>query len=212
MRRPTTGGPTTGRSTSRHALAWVLLAVLVLAACAPDRSGDEATDGAPISDAVVSAAQDAGIDACPGRSAGGATDSPFADVELVCVATGEPVDLAAFDGPVVVNVWAHWCEPCREELPLLSRAAEEYAGRVTFVGIVFADEDPASAIDLARSTGVTYPQVADPSSSLRVPLSLRGLPTTTFLVDGQVVGSQLTPYDDYGVLVADIAEHLEVEQ
>ena len=193
-------------------MSGVLLAVLVLAGCAPDRSADEATNGAPISDAVVSAAQDAGIESCPGRATGDATDSALADLELVCVATGEPVDLAAFDGPVVLNVWAHWCEPCREELPLLVKAAEEYAGRVTFVGIVFADEDPSSAIDLARSTGVTYPQVADPSSSLRAPLSLRGLPTTVFVVDGEIVGSQLTPYDDYGVLVADIAEHLEVEQ
>ena len=196
----------------RPATAWALLAVLVLAACAPDRSADEATDGAPIGADVVTAAQEAGIDPCPGRSGGDATGSPLADLELVCVSTGDPVDLAAFDGPVVVNVWAHWCEPCREELPLLVQAAQEYAGRVTFVGVVFADEDPSSAIDLARSTGVTYPQVADPSSSLRVPLSLRGLPTTVFLVDGRVVGSQLTPYDDYGVLVADIAEHLEVEQ
>lgn len=196
----------------RRATAWALLAVLVLAACAPDRSAEEATDGAPIGADVVTAAQEAGIDPCPGRSGGDATGSPLADLELVCVSTGDPVDLAAFDGPVVVNVWAHWCEPCREELPLLVQAAQEYAGRVTFVGVVFADEDPSSAIDLARSTGVTYPQVADPSSSLRVPLSLRGLPTTVFLVDGRVVGSQLTPYDDYGVLVADIAEHLEVEQ
>lgn len=188
----------------------MLLAALVVGACAPDRSADEATEGAAIGASVVAAAQDAGIDPCPSRAAGAATDSPLADLELVCVSTGEPVDLAAFDGPVVVNVWAHWCEPCREELPLLVQAAKEYAGRVTFVGVVFADEDPAAAVDLAESTGVTYPQVADPSSSLRVPLSLRGLPTTVFLQDGEVVGSQLTPYDDYGVLVADIAEKLEV--
>lgn len=202
MRRPIIGRTVTA----------VLLATFVLAACAPDRTADEATDGAPISTGVVTAAQDAGIDPCPGRAAGEAADSSLADLELVCVSTGEPVDLAAFDGPVVVNVWAHWCEPCREELPLLVKAAEEYAGRVAFVGVVFADEDPSAAIDLARSTGVTYPQVADPSSSLRAPLSLRGLPTTVFLVDGEIVGSQLTPYDDYRVLVADIAEHLEVEQ
>ena len=193
----------------RRAAAAVVLGALLLAACAPDRTADEAVDGAPISGGVVAAAEAAGIDPCPGR-APDAVASPLADRELVCVSTGDPVDLAAFDGPVVVNVWAHWCEPCREELPLLVRAAQEYAGRVTFVGVLFADEDPSAAIDLARSLGVTYPQVADPSSSLRVPLSLRGLPTTVFLVDGEVVGSQLTPYDDYGVLVADIAEKLEV--
>lgn len=204
--------PMARRTVTKRTVVGALLATLVLAACAPDRSADEATDGAPISGAVVSAAQEAGIDPCPGRAAGAATDSPLADLPLVCVSTGEPVDLAAFDGPVVVNVWAHWCEPCREELPLLVKAAEEYAGRVTFVGVVFADEDPSAAIELARSTGVTYPQVADPSSSLRAPLSLRGLPTTVFLVDGEIVGSQLTPYDDYRVLVADVAEHLEVEQ
>ena len=196
----------------RRPAALALLAALLVGACAPDRSADEATEGAAIGADVVTAAQDAGIDPCPGRAAGAATDSPLADLELVCVSTGEPVDLAAFDGPVVLNVWAHWCEPCREELPLLVQAAEEYAGRVTVVGVVFADEDPAAAVDLAASTGVTYPQVADPSSSLRAPLSLRGLPTTVFLRDGEIVGSQLTPYDDYGVLVADIAENLEVGQ
>jgi cytochrome c biogenesis protein CcmG/thiol:disulfide interchange protein DsbE len=189
----------------------VLVVVLaLLAACAPDRSADGETDGAPISTAVVEAARDAGIAECPARATGDDADSPLAGVRLVCLATGDPVDLAAFDGPVLVNVWAHWCEPCREEMPLLVRAAQEYAGRVAFVGVVFADEDPTAAVALARSTGVTYPQVADPSSALRVPLSLRGLPTTVFVQGGEVVGQQLTPYDDYRVLVDDIAENLGV--
>ncbi|MFT4298785.1 MAG: TlpA disulfide reductase family protein [Aeromicrobium sp.] len=185
----------------------VLLLTLALVGCAPDRSAEVKTEGAPIDAAVQAAAQEAGIAACP--AAGG--DGPLAEAVLVCVATGEPADLAAFDGLVVVNVWAHWCEPCRRELPLLAQAAREYAGQVSFVGVVFADEDPQAAVDLARTAGVTYPQVADPGSALRVPLSLRGLPTTVFLRDGKVAGSQLTPYDDYGVLVDDIAEHLEVE-
>lgn len=202
------------RSTARRwaAGAVVLVTTLTAVACAPDRAGDAETNGAPVDSAVTTAAQDAGIAGCPARSEGAAADSRLAGIELVCVASGEPVDLAAFDGPVVVNVWANWCEPCREELPLLARAAQEYAGKVTFVGVLFADQDPRAAIALARDSGVTYPQVADPTSSLRTVLSLRGLPTTSFLVDGEVVGSQPTPYDDYGVLVADIAEHLEVEQ
>ncbi|WP_229052244.1 TlpA disulfide reductase family protein [Aeromicrobium sp. Leaf350] len=190
--------------------AAAIAALLVVGACAPDRAGDAETNGAPVDTAVTTAAHEAGIAGCPAPSEGADADTELGGLELVCVSTGDPVDLAAFDGPVVVNVWAHWCEPCREELPLLARAAQEYAGQVTFVGVLFADEDPRSAISLAQETGVTYPQVADPTSSLRAALSLRGLPTTAFLVDGEVVGSQLTPYDDYGVLVADIAEHLEV--
>ncbi|MFT4187800.1 MAG: TlpA disulfide reductase family protein [Aeromicrobium sp.] len=186
----------------KGSVAAALLLAFLLAACAPDRSANERTQGAPVDDAVVAAARDAGIEDCPPGGAGGG--------DLVCLATGEPVDLFDLDGPVVVNVWAHWCEPCREELPLLARAAREYAGEVTFVGVLFADEDPEAAVELAVEAGVAYPQAADRSSSLRVPLSLRGLPATVFLVDGEVVGAQPTPYTDYGGLVSDIAEHLEV--
>jgi cytochrome c biogenesis protein CcmG/thiol:disulfide interchange protein DsbE len=47
--------------------------------------------------------------------------------------------LAASDQPVVLNVWASWCTPCRSEAPLLSRAAAEFEGSVDFVGVNVRD-------------------------------------------------------------------------
>lgn len=52
--------------------------------------------------------------------------------------------LAASEQPVVLNVWASWCIPCRSEAPLLERAAREFEGRVSFIGLNF-NNDQAGA-------------------------------------------------------------------
>lgn len=198
----------------RRALA-ALAALAAVTACAPDLpeapvGPDRAVDGASIADDVVAAARSAGLADCPERGAADATE--LAGPALTCLRTGAPTDLGTLAGsPVVVNVWAHWCTECREELPLLARAAEEYAGRVTFVGVLFADEDPAAAIELARASGVTYLHVADTGSELKVPLALRGLPQTAFLdASGTRVGVEYAAFRDYDDLTEAIESQLGV--
>ncbi len=111
------------------------------------------------------------------------------------VATGDPVDvptepLASVDGeefggilvgqrgrPVVVNVWASWCGPCRVEAPLLQDAAEEYGDRVAFIGIASRDERSA-ALEFLDRYDIRYPNLFDASGEVREALGLRGLPTT----------------------------------
>ena len=88
--------------------------------------------------------------------------------------------------PVVVNVWASWCAPCRAEMPLLDRAADEYAGRVTFIGVASKDS-PSAAADFLDEIGVDYPSLFDASGDVRGELGLRGFPTTyLFDRDGQL--------------------------
>lgn len=79
--------------------------------------------------------------------------------------------------PVVVNVWASWCAPCRTEMPLLGRAASEYAGRVTFIGVASRDSRDAAA-GFLDDIGVSYPSLFDASGDIRADLGLRGFPTT----------------------------------
>lgn len=79
--------------------------------------------------------------------------------------------------PVVVNVWASWCAPCRTEMPLLDRAATEYAGRVTFIGVASRDSAKAAA-EFLDEIGVDYPSLFDASGDIRSDLGLRGFPTT----------------------------------
>lgn len=88
--------------------------------------------------------------------------------------------------PIVVNVWASWCAPCRTEMPLLDRAADEYSGRVTFIGVASSDSRDAAA-DFIEEIGVDYPSLFDASGDIRADLSLRGFPTTyLFDRDGEL--------------------------
>jgi thiol-disulfide isomerase/thioredoxin len=104
---------------------------------------------------------------------------------------GNRLDLATLRGkPVVLNVWASWCPPCREEAKGLQAAHEqlEASGRAAFVGINFRDDlDGARAFN--RSKGITYPSLVDDGDgslllALRGAVSPSSLPATLVL-DGQ---------------------------
>ena len=90
------------------------------------------------------------------------------------------VSLAGADGPVLVNIWASWCVPCRREMPLLQEAHEEYADRVTFIGVNHQDQRDG-ALEFLRETGVTYRSGFDPQGSTARDYGAFGLPTTYFI-------------------------------
>ena len=91
--------------------------------------------------------------------------------------------------PVVVNVWASWCPPCRAEAPLLARAARAYKGRVVFVGVVSRDS-PGAASKFIHHYALDYPNVIDRDNTIAPFLGVRGLPTTlVFGPDGRLRAS-----------------------
>jgi cytochrome c biogenesis protein CcmG/thiol:disulfide interchange protein DsbE len=96
--------------------------------------------------------------------------------------SGSTVRLSDFRGhPVVMNFFAAWCPPCRDELPTLSAAQRRAGGSVAFLGIDVSDSAPA-ALDLVRASGVTYPLGVDPDYTVADSLyHLRGLPSTVFI-------------------------------
>lgn len=107
----------------------------------------------------------------------------------------EPVTRAEFDGilvglrgtPVIVNVWASWCAPCRTEMPLLERASRAYRGRVAFLGVASRDSRD-SAAKFLDDLEVTYPSVFDGTGDVRSGLELRGFPTTyVFDAEGRLL-------------------------
>jgi peroxiredoxin len=109
-----------------------------------------------------------------------AVGHPAPDFALTTLA-GEPFMLSDAAGtPVVLNFWATWCAPCRNELPALQDAAERYEGRVLIVGV-----DQGEAADVVQSFvdefSLTYPIPMDADGEVGHRYNVRGLPTTFFI-------------------------------
>jgi len=87
------------------------------------------------------------------------------------------------DVPVVVNIWASWCGPCRSQAPLLRQAAETYGSEIRFIGIDVNDtQDGASAF--LEQYGLDFEQYSDPRSSISTALRSTGVPHTFFFAPG----------------------------
>jgi thiol-disulfide isomerase/thioredoxin len=114
--------------------------------------------------------------------------------------------IAALRGyPVVVNVWASWCGPCRFEFPYFARAAADYGKRVAFLGIDSEDSDDAASTFLAEEP-VPYPSYTDPGKEIGDSIGASiGLPDTAFYDRrGALVYLKQGPYDDEAELRADV--------
>ena len=94
--------------------------------------------------------------------------------------------LPAREGPVVVNVWATWCEPCRREMQSLERLNRLAPAGVHVIGIS-VDDDRNLAAEFVRRERLTFPMVVEGAASIaRGPLHVTRFPTT-FLIDAHGV-------------------------
>lgn len=94
---------------------------------------------------------------------------------------GTPTDL-----PLVVNVWATWCGPCRKEMPAFDAVAKRYEGSVRFVGVNLGDEEPA-AKKFVQETGVGFDQYLDHDSTTQIAFAITTMPATVFIrTDGTI--------------------------
>ena len=191
---------------------------LVLTACSGSGPDDERPTfgggSAPTTDVsqLADAKSRAHIEDCPSSDGKAPADDALPDLTLDCLGGGSPVRLAGLTGrPTVINFWASWCAPCREELPLLAKADRAYGDRLRVIGVDFADSAPDLALELAEQSGVTYPLLADPDSDTKAPLKVIGLPQTVFVdVQGRMVATERVAFRSYADLTAAIEKHLGV--
>jgi cytochrome c biogenesis protein CcmG, thiol:disulfide interchange protein DsbE len=156
----------------RRLLALAAVAALLLAACTQEQADPGAGDR-PAASAATTPTKPGVVRA---RFAGFAGGPGFA----------LPEDLRG--RPLVLNVWASWCVPCRKEMPAFQSVYLQARGRVGFLGVDFLDEEGA-ARRLAADTGVTYPLAADPKGTETAKLGVTALPTTVFFsADGVLRG------------------------
>jgi thiol-disulfide isomerase/thioredoxin len=105
---------------------------------------------------------------------------------------GRPVPLAGFAGkPIVINLWASWCPPCRREMPAMQRAQATNPD-VNFVFVNQGEELPAVAQYLGQHGLILRNVLLDPQGSVGAALGQGALPTTLFFdAEGRLVSTRL---------------------
>ena len=194
-------------------LAALIVGVVLLAGCsvtpasAPSTPQETFTPVEPA--AILKARKQAGIADCPAPVSGAAarTDG-LPDLVLECLGGDAIVRLSALRGkPMVINLWAQWCNPCREESPWLRQYAKDFQGKVLLLGINYDDPRPELAVEFASLAGWKYPQLHDPERRLSTVMSVPGLPLTLFVdSDGRIVhriAGKLQSYDELVQLTRD---------
>jgi cytochrome c biogenesis protein CcmG, thiol:disulfide interchange protein DsbE len=154
----------------RALAATLLLVALVAGACS--RGGSAATTSGSTGPVL------------PSPSAVNATHTPLLPTDRFALPQLDYDEfqtlLAQLKGtPVVVNVWASWCGPCRKEAPNLAAAARRFGTRVQFLGIDIQDQR-SPAQEFIRDSGWLYPSVFDPTSEIQHGLGFLGQPVTLF--------------------------------
>jgi thiol-disulfide isomerase/thioredoxin len=109
--------------------------------------------------------------------------APAPNFELQTL-SGSQISLSDLKGKVVLlNFWATWCVPCRQEMPLLQDRAISYPSRLVVLGINY--DEPANLVqDYVTSLKISFPILMDPGSKVQALYRVRGYPTTV-IVDGQ---------------------------
>jgi thiol-disulfide isomerase/thioredoxin len=163
-----------------------LVASIVLVAACTERAAPSVTSAATSSPALLAGGTVPGL---PTQVA----ELPTADTDAFRTL------LADLQGiPVVVNLWASWCEPCTREMPMLSDAAAAHPD-VQFIGVDTLDSRGGAEAFIA-DYGVPFPSLFDPDGAIRTDLGSFGLPVTVFFdaegnqvekVDGELSQSAL---------------------
>jgi len=110
--------------------------------------------------------------------------------------TGRPASLANYRGrPILINIWATWCAPCRVEMPALERLAKKLAGTDFRVVAVSVDQDDSTVVDaFVRELGLSFDVLHNQAGDIRQRYQTTGVPES-FVIDrdGVIVKKVIGP-------------------
>ena len=170
----------------RHGARWSIAAVILMIAAVVavwPRSEPTPTPEKTTAPDLTAARAKAGLPTCASAPKGPAD---LRGLTVECLADGSTVDIATtLRGPVLVNMWATWCEPCKTELPILAAYAAE-PDAIDVVGLA-VESRPADALELLTALKVQLPTLLDEKGRARQRLHPVGLPASYLVgADGTV--------------------------
>jgi cytochrome c biogenesis protein CcmG/thiol:disulfide interchange protein DsbE len=134
------------------------------------------------------------VAACSGGGSNEARTGQPAPAITGTALDGAAIDLAAYRGkPVVVNFWASWCTPCRDEFPMFKQQLATLGPRdgLVILGVLYEDQVPPARAFLA-DFGATWPTVTDPGGKLAAAYRVVAPPQTYFIdKEGVLRGMQI---------------------
>jgi cytochrome c biogenesis protein CcmG, thiol:disulfide interchange protein DsbE len=170
-------------------LLTVLVLLALVAACGTDQAGPSDTQSGSTSSKSQSRSI-AGSDQlkdCPTTPSRPPVTNGLPDVSLPCLGKGPDIRLADLRGPLLINVWAQWCPPCRDEAPYLAELQRKAGSKVQLLGIDYDDPLADQAVKFAVEHDLAYPHLIDSDKQLQQPLKIGGPPLTAFVdKDGAV--------------------------
>ncbi len=170
-------------------MRWSIAAVILMVAAVvaiwprsdPPDPPREPTQATPD---LTAARAEAGLPACASGDQG---PVDLRGIAAECLADGRSVDVATVlaGRPVLFNMWATWCEPCKTELPVLAAYAEE-PDAIDVVGLA-VESRPADALELLTALKVRLPNLLDEDGAAKRKLRPVGLPASYLVgADGSV--------------------------
>lgn len=159
----------------------LLVAALLVAGCGSAASDEVVATGLPnLAEATTRGVNNANRGLEPGQ---------FAPDFAMQYADGTRSLLSDWQGqPVVLNFWATWCAPCREEMPEFVAVHDQYKDDGLVIVGVNAQETASQAAQFMGEYGMAFPVVLDTRGDVQQLYNVRGLPTTVFIDrDGRIV-------------------------
>lgn len=201
-------------------IAFVVVTVLLIIAfwprgtAAPPQSDPGSSQGVtdePVDDATLAQARlDAALPPCPQSGQPVPAGAALAGASAVCLADAQRLNLgqATAGRPVVINMWAVWCLPCRKELPLFDELYRRAGDRldVLLVHAIDGAAKPYALLQFLTEVGVHVPTVADVDGEVAKALRAPRVYPSTILVraDGTVAAIEprvFTSYDDLAAVI-----------